>query len=103
LNAVQATQEGGAVTCQVEIDQDRFTMAVHNEGSEISSDRLNRLFEPFSEEAVGNGLGLWVTYQLIQQMHGSIDVQYRQGRTIFTVELPVQVDRGEKHAASLPG
>ena len=103
LNAVQATQDEGTVACRVEIDQDRFIMAVQNEGSEISRDRLNRLFEPFSEEAVGNGLGLWVTYQLIQQMHGSIDVQYRQGRTIFTVELPVQVDRGEKHAASLPG
>lgn len=103
LNAVQATEEEGTVTCQVEIDKDRFTMAVHNEGSEISRDRLNRLFEPFSDEAVGNGLGLWVTYQLIQQMNGSIDVQYTQGRTIFTVELPIQMDTGEKHAASLSG
>lgn len=103
LNAVQATDEEGKISCTVEIDRNSFVMAVQNEGSEISRDRLNRLFEPFSEEAVGNGLGLWVTYQLIQQMNGSIDVQYTQGRTLFTVELPIPVARGEEHAASVSG
>ncbi len=107
LNAIQATEEGGAVSCRVEIHEEGFSMAVQNEGSEISRDHLNRLFEPFFDEAVGNGLGLWVTYQLIQQMNGSIDVQYREGKTIFTVNLPVpiepKVERSEQHAASLPG
>ena len=64
-------------------------MSVQNEGAEISKDRLNRLFEPFSDEAIGSGLGLWVTYQLIQQMNGAIDVQYAGGRTLFRVEVPV--------------
>jgi len=103
LNAIQETEEGGVITCRVAIDGDTFSMAVHNAGSEISRDRLNRLFEPFSDEAVGNGLGLWVTYQLIQQMNGSIDVQYTEGKTIFTVELPVQTESEEPYAASLPG
>jgi signal transduction histidine kinase len=103
LNAVQATAEEGLIMCKVALDKDNLTMAVHNEGAEISRDRLNRLFEPFLEDAVGNGLGLWVTYQLIQQMNGTIDVQHSEGRTIFTVELPLQVDRGEKHAASVSG
>lgn len=103
LNAIQATEPGCAVACRVGIDGDTFSMAVHNEGTEISRDRLNRLFEPFSDEAVGNGLGLWVTYQLIQQMNGSIDVQYTEGKTIFTVELKAAVETGEKYAATLPG
>jgi len=103
LNAIQATEEGGSVSCRAEIDGDTFSMAVTNEGSEISLYRLNRLFEPFAEEAVGSGLGLWVTYQLIRQMNGSIDVQYTEGKTIFTVELPIPVERGEKYAASLSG
>jgi signal transduction histidine kinase len=103
LNAVQATDKAGKVSCRVEIDKDSLVIAVHNEGSEISRDRLNRLFEPFSKDAVGNGLGLWVTYQLIQQMDGSIDVQYKDGNTIFTVELPVHADRGENNAKSMPG
>ena len=103
LNAVQATEDGGEVVCQVGAGDASFSMVVQNEGSEISRDRLNRLFEPFSEEAGGNGLGLWVTYQLIQQMNGSIDVQYTRGRTIFTVGLPILVDRGDGNAASLSG
>ncbi len=103
LNAIQATEEGCAVACRVGVDGDTFSMAVHNEGSEISRDRLNRLFEPFSDEAVGNGLGLWVIYQLIHQMNGSIDVQYSEGKTIFTVELPIPVETEEKYATSLPG
>ncbi|MEJ2393205.1 MAG: HAMP domain-containing sensor histidine kinase [Candidatus Thiodiazotropha sp.] len=103
LNAIQATEEEGTVACRVGIDGDTFSIAVHNEGTEISRDRLNRLFEPFSDEALGNGLGLWVTYQLILQMNGSIDVQYIDGKTTFTVELPVPVETGEKYAASLSG
>jgi signal transduction histidine kinase len=89
LNAVQATREGGSVSCRVGEDGGSFVMSVQNEGAEISKDRLNRLFEPFSDEAIGSGLGLWVTYQLIQQMNGAIDVQYAGGRTLFRVEVPV--------------
>ncbi len=89
FNAVQATEEQGVIECRVGADNDTFSMIVRNEGAEIPKEQLSRLFEPFTENAVGNGLGLWVTYQLIQQLKGRIEVQHDKGRTTFTVDLPI--------------
>ncbi len=89
FNAVQATEERGMIKCQVRVIKDILSIFVQNEGDEIPKERLSRLFEPFTENAVGNGLGLWVTYQLIQQLKGRIDVQHENGMTTFTVDLPL--------------
>lgn len=91
LNAVQATPDGGAVTCSVDIERDRLHIRVDNEGEDISADRLNRLFEPFvHHNPSGIGLGLWVTYQIVQQLQGDIAVESSEGRTRFSVRLPLE-------------
>lgn len=90
LNAVQASPEGGLVDCSVESKEGQLCMRVMNDGPTISRERMMSLFEPFSGSGMGNGLGLWVTYQLIQQLNGNIEVKSRAGKTQFTVELPIQ-------------
>lgn len=90
LNAVQASPEGGAVHCLVENRENRLCLSVVNEGPNISREQKLSLFEPFSENATGNGLGLWVTYQLVHQLEGNIEVKSRGGRTQFVVELPIK-------------
>ena len=89
FNALQATNERGLIESRVMADDEMLRVAVRNEGPEIPAYRLNRLFEPFTENAVGNGLGLWVTYQLVQQMNGSIDVRHTEGKTTFSVAIPL--------------
>ncbi|MCW8980423.1 MAG: HAMP domain-containing histidine kinase [Altibacter sp.] len=89
LNAVQASPEGGLVHCSVENKESQLCIRVMNDGPSISRERMMSLFEPFSESAMGNGLGLWVTYQLIQQLNGNIEVKSRGGKTQFSVELPI--------------
>jgi signal transduction histidine kinase len=92
LNAVQATPEGGAVTCSIDIERDRLHIRVDNEGDDIPSERLNRLFEPFvHHNPSGSGLGLWVTYQIVQQLHGDIAVKSGEGHTRFSVRLPLEI------------
>ncbi len=89
LNAVQASPEGRAVTCIIDIEQDRLHIRVDNEGEDIPSDQLNRLFEPFVHyNPSGSGLGLWVTYQVVQQLGGDIAVESSEGHTRFSVRLP---------------
>lgn len=90
LNAVQASPDGGAVHCSVENRQGLLCLRVVNEGLNISREQMLSLFEPFSENATGNGLGLWVTYQLVHQLEGNIEVKSRNGRTQFAVELPIK-------------
>jgi signal transduction histidine kinase len=91
LNALQATPEGGVITCRIDAERDRLHIRVDNEGEDIPPERLNRLFEPFfHHNPTGSGLGLWVTYQIVQQLHGDIAVQSSEGHTGFSVRLPLE-------------
>lgn len=90
LNAVQASPDGGTVHCLVEDVRGKLQLRVENEGQEISEDRMAHLFEPFTDDASGNGLGLWVTYQLVNQLDGNIGVKCFDGKIVFEVELPMK-------------
>ncbi|WP_419631226.1 ATP-binding protein [Thiolapillus sp.] len=66
---------------------------VCNTGRDIPEDQIAKLFEPFVRmKPNGSGLGLWVSYQIVQQLHGVIDVVSAKGRTCFTVRLPLMAE-----------
>lgn len=91
LNAFQATQVRGHVKLHIYRDSSHLYIDVTNDGSHIPQDKVGYLFEPFtrlSEE--GNGLGLWVIYQIVQQLGGQITVQSEPDKTQFTVQLPLE-------------
>ena len=90
LNAVQASEEGGEVACTLRADDRYFFAAISNGGEYISRDRMAHLFEPFANSSgEGHGLGLWVTYQMIQQLDGQIEVTSNETATLFEVTLPL--------------
>lgn len=90
LNAVQATQDQGAIKCAVSHSEDRLKLTVQNQGEPINADAMAHLFEPFyASHSGGNGLGLWVTYQLVEQLGGEITAESEHDRTSFHVTLPV--------------
>ncbi len=98
LNAVKAAGPGGAVSARVVCPDDRLTIEVINSGPPIEPHVLEHLFEPFysgrAEEESGSGLGLWVTYQIVTQLQGHIDVNSRSGLTRFRVLLPLPAQQG---------
>jgi two-component system NtrC family sensor kinase len=69
-------------------------LAVHDRGSGISPENVNKIFEPFfttKEVGKGTGLGLSVSYGIIKDHGGEIKVDSELGEyTTFTVILPVQ-------------
>ncbi len=90
LNAIQASEEGGRVVCWLRCDEAFFRAAVSNSGSFIDREQMAHLFEPFAPSRHdGHGLGLWVTYQLIQQLDGRIEVKSNTVATVFEVTLPL--------------
>ena len=93
LNAVEAVEPKGRLECHISRVNGSLCLSVANDGREISPEQLKHLYEPFishSEAAgEGSGLGLWVTYQLVQQMGGNIEAQTGPSRTCFNVTLPV--------------
>lgn len=92
LNAVHAIRRHGNVICRICLGDGRLTLTVQNDGACISPKQMEHLFEPFfSVESNGHGLGLWVTYQLVEQLGGQIHVASETDNTVFRVTLPIGV------------
>jgi two-component system NtrC family sensor kinase len=93
LNAIQAAEQSGMVTCLVEAKADALCITVENDGKLLTTNQMAHLFEPFSPLSEnGHGLGLWVTYQIVQQLAGQITVAHHNDHMRFSVSLPL----GEK-------
>jgi signal transduction histidine kinase len=88
LNAVEAAGAGGYAACRVGVEEDRVLLELSNDGKGLTPAQRERLFEPFASES-GTGLGLWVTYQIVQQLGGVIRADSAEGRTRFVVMLPL--------------
>ena len=88
-----------SVTLRSEPSRELLTTIIADTGHGIAEDNIGRIFDPFfttkNQElngVAGTGLGLSVSYGIIQNHGGQISVQSTIGKgTIFTVELPVYV------------
>jgi len=93
LNAIQAMPEGGRLTLRTSANSSQVKIEVQDTGCGISPENMRKLFTPFfttKEKGKGVGLGLAVTYGIIQRHQGRIEVQSKEGEgTIFTIYLPL--------------
>jgi signal transduction histidine kinase len=90
LNAITAAGQGGQVALRVTSDVHGVTMLVENNGKSLSPDQLGRLFEPFTQFSdSGNGLGLWICYQIVTQLGGTIQAESDPVLTRFSVNFPL--------------
>jgi two-component system NtrC family sensor kinase len=92
LNAVDATPEGGRVRVARRVDGASVEIDVADDGAGIAPERLSQIFEPFyttKEAGQGTGLGLAVSWGIVEQHGGTIAVRSEQGKgSTFTVRLP---------------
>ncbi|MBI4635017.1 MAG: GAF domain-containing protein [Candidatus Rokubacteria bacterium] len=99
LNAEQAileAQRRGRIVLRTRLDAgDKVVRAqVIDDGPGIAPDVLPRVFEPFfttKEVGAGTGLGLSVSYGIVQEHGGRLSVESVPGSTVFTVELALGV------------
>ena len=96
LNAIQAIEEQGTVTILSNFTSDRRNVAIEvsDTGCGISPENMSKIFEPFfSTKVKGTGLGLALTYGIVQKHGGHVYAfsQPNQGSR-FIVELPIPPD-----------
>ena len=96
LNALNAVEENGSVTVKSAMNSNQKTVQVEitDNGCGIAADDIEKIFEPFySTKAKGTGLGLAVSYGIIQNHQGDIRVYSVPGQgTRFTLEFPIRVE-----------
>ena len=96
LNAADAMPAGGVLTITSDlIPEDSFVQVRFSDtGTGIPEKNLNRIFDPFfttKADKKGTGLGLAVSYGIIDRHRGQIEVQSEEGKgTTFIIKLPRQ-------------
>lgn len=90
INALQAMPSGGRLSARVAREDGFVKVVIRDTGVGISEEALGKIFEPyFSTKQTGFGIGLALTKTIIQEHHGSIEVESELDRgTAFTVRLP---------------
>ncbi len=96
LNAIQAMPQGGKLILRTSVSNGHLKMEIEDTGCGISPKNMSKLFTPFfttKHEVKGVGLGLAISYGIIQRHHGRIEVQSKEGEgTTFTICLPLHHD-----------
>ncbi|HBB88414.1 MAG TPA: hypothetical protein DC047_12440 [Blastocatellia bacterium] len=103
VNAVDAMPNGGKLKINCVADESRLRLQFADNGTGMPEDVRQRIFDPFftTKGAHGTGLGLSVSYSIIERHEGSISVASNIGEgTVFTIELPAAVVAAESVAAT---
>ena len=91
LNAIDAMPGGGQLTLRTWSDGQEVHCAVSDTGAGMSEEVRQRAFEPFytTKGPKSTGLGLSVTYGIVQRHNGRIDIDTGPGRgTTMHIVLP---------------
>ncbi len=92
MNARDAMPRGGELTIATECENHSVHVEVTDNGVGIPADHLNKIFDPFfttKATSRGTGLGLAVTYGIIREHSGTIQVESAVGHgTSFRLEFP---------------
>ncbi|MBQ0051327.1 MAG: PAS domain S-box protein [Treponema sp.] len=99
MNSVSAIEEknaeksaaDGKISVETYVKEDRFFIEFSDNGCGMSEEVVSRIFEPyFTTKANGTGLGMAMSYKVIKEFQGDIEVNSEPGSgTRFVISLPV--------------
>lgn len=99
-NGAQAMPDGGPLEVVLEEDRKFAVLRIADQGTGIPEDIREKIFDLyFTTKSGGSGIGLAMTYRILQLHHGSVEVQSKVGRgSEFQLRIPLAAtDWGRRH------
>jgi hypothetical protein len=104
INARDAMLGGGEILLTTFLEDEEVIITVSDTGTGIDAENLNKIFDPFfTTKGVGSGtgLGLAVSYGIVQEHAGTIEVSSEVGRgTMFRLVFPIAQEPQQQRAVS---
>jgi signal transduction histidine kinase len=99
-NGAQAMPDGGTLRVILEDDRKMAVLRIADEGTGIPEEIREKIFDLyFTTKSGGSGIGLAMTYRILQLHHGSVDVQSKRDcGTEFSLRIPLAATEwGRRH------
>jgi signal transduction histidine kinase len=110
LNGMQSMPQGGTLRIVIRREHQFGVVEVIDKGEGIAPEVLPRIFELyFTTKPKGSGIGLAMTYRILQMHGGALDVRSnadplaKDRGTTFTVRLPLAAGAGEQRKVAVGG
>ncbi|NMH71612.1 sporulation kinase [Bacillus sp. RO2] len=89
-NAIEAIDKDGTVTVKASSNRGTILIEIIDDGVGMTLQQVDRLGTPFySTKDKGTGIGLTISFQIIELLQGKIEVQSEVGKgTTFTIKFP---------------
>jgi signal transduction histidine kinase len=91
LNGVQAMEHGGSLTVATAADGDSALVTITDTGAGIPAELRDKIYNLFfTTKKTGTGIGLAMTYRVMQLHNGTVDFESQVGQgTTFRLRLPL--------------
>jgi len=99
-NGAQAMPNGGTLRVRLAEERKTAVLRIADEGVGIAPEIRDKIFDLyFTTKSGGSGIGLAMTYRILQLHHGSVEVQSKVGRgTEFSLRVPLAATEwGRRH------
>jgi signal transduction histidine kinase len=91
-NAADALNGQGSIIIRTHQEDEEVVVEIEDNGPGIPPNSLAKIYDPFfttKPPGKGTGLGLNISYNIVQKHHGEISVASQPGKTVFQVRLPL--------------
>ncbi len=102
-NACYAIKDKGTITIRLQKQDDNVIIEIKDTGCGMTEEQAKKVFDPFfttKPVGEGTGLGMSISYKVIQRHNGKIEIDSELGKgTKFTITLPITMKETETNAS----